>query len=117
MPGSINEADCTLTTVHWHSAAVGCICFSSDGNYMLSGGSEAVLVIWQLRSGTRTYLPRLGAALRCIHPTPDPSAYLVTQVDNTMRLVNTSTMKVDCSVYAMLPMPRGAHGNGSGYRK
>lgn len=32
------------TTVHWHASAVGALCFSLDGTYLLSGGQEGVLV-------------------------------------------------------------------------
>ena len=32
------------TTVHWHAHAVGALCFSLDGKFLLSGGQEAVLV-------------------------------------------------------------------------
>mmetsp|Transcript_23554 Transcript_23554/g.65323 ORF Transcript_23554/g.65323 Transcript_23554/m.65323 type:complete len:792 (+) Transcript_23554:137-2512(+) len=112
-PRSRSEALTALTTMHWHSAAVNCIAFSSDGRYMLSGGSEAVLVIWQLHSGQRTYLPRLGSALMTISSTPDPSTFLVSQADNCARLINTSAMKVECSVYGVLPPPRSADAEGA----
>ena len=32
------------TTVHWHAHPVGALAFSPDGNYLLSGGVESVLV-------------------------------------------------------------------------
>lgn len=32
------------TTVHWHAHAVGAVCFSVDGSYLMSGGQEGVLV-------------------------------------------------------------------------
>ena len=32
------------STMHWHAHAVGALCFSPDGNFLLSGGQEAVLV-------------------------------------------------------------------------
>ena len=32
------------TTWHWHAHPVRCLCFSTDGTYLLSGGEEAVLV-------------------------------------------------------------------------
>uniref|UniRef100_A0A061SNK5 NET1-associated nuclear protein 1 (U3 small nucleolar RNA-associated protein 17) n=1 Tax=Tetraselmis sp. GSL018 TaxID=582737 RepID=A0A061SNK5_9CHLO len=62
----------SLTTQHWHPSPVGCLCFSQDGHYLLSGGLETVLVIWQLSTGARNYLPRLGGALRSIRALPDP---------------------------------------------
>eukprot|EP00191_Tetraselmis_sp_GSL018_P008412 CAMPEP_0177614914 /NCGR_PEP_ID=MMETSP0419_2-20121207/23062_1 /TAXON_ID=582737 /ORGANISM="Tetraselmis sp., Strain GSL018" /LENGTH=760 /DNA_ID=CAMNT_0019112309 /DNA_START=83 /DNA_END=2362 /DNA_ORIENTATION=- len=81
----------SLTTQHWHPSPVGCLCFSQDGHYLLSGGLETVLVIWQLSTGARNYLPRLGGALRSIR--------------DTIRVVNTSTMKISCSIHGPLQPP------------
>jgi NET1-associated nuclear protein 1 (U3 small nucleolar RNA-associated protein 17) len=103
-----SEAKTSVSTVHWHSAPVGSVCFSADGNHLLSGGLEAVLVIWQLSSGKRNYLPRLGGALVSISDSPDPVNYLVAQSDNTVRLINISSMRVDASIYGMLPPPKTA---------
>jgi hypothetical protein len=33
--------------------------------------------------------------------------YLVAQSDNTLRIINTSSMKVECSVYGVQPPPAG----------
>eukprot|EP00878_Enallax_costatus_P013093 GHUV01013681.1.p1 GENE.GHUV01013681.1~~GHUV01013681.1.p1 ORF type:complete len:298 (+),score=25.60 GHUV01013681.1:581-1474(+) len=32
------------TTVHWHAHAVGAVCFSAEGSFLMSGGQEGVLV-------------------------------------------------------------------------
>jgi NET1-associated nuclear protein 1 (U3 small nucleolar RNA-associated protein 17) len=48
---------------HWHSHAVLSMCFSDDGAYLLSGGSEGVLVIWQTKTSQKQFLPRLGGAI------------------------------------------------------
>ena len=45
-------------------------------------------VAWQLDTGKRTYLPRLAGALSAISPVArDPARYVLTQADNTLRLV------------------------------
>ena len=46
------------TTVHWHASAVGCLTFSPDGTYLLSGGREGVLVQWQVETGAQNFVPR-----------------------------------------------------------
>lgn len=50
---STSEAAALLrpATLHWHASAVGCLSFSPDGTYLLSGGREGVLVMWQVRAG------------------------------------------------------------------
>ena len=96
-------------TVHWHAHAVGALTFSIDGAYLLSGGQEAVLVIWDVNSGRRAYLPRLGGPLVGIVGCPsDPSRYAIRQTDNTLRIVNAAAMTVEASVHGIRPLPRSA---------
>lgn len=93
-------------TVHWHAHAVGAVVFSIDGTYLLSGGQEAVLVIWDVISGRRAYLPRLGGALTAIAACPsDPARFSIGQSDNTLRVLNTAAMTVDASIHGIRPLP------------
>lgn len=49
----------------------------------------------QVENGSQNFLPRLGGPLVSIRPSPvDPARYLVSQADNTLRVVNTASMKV-----------------------
>jgi NET1-associated nuclear protein 1 (U3 small nucleolar RNA-associated protein 17) len=101
-------------SVHWHAHAVGCISFSSDGRYLLSGGKEAVLVLWDVKTSGRAYLPRLGGPLAGITPCKsDPAKYCLSQSDNTVRIVNIASMIIECSIHGMRPMPRVALGKHS----
>ena len=56
-------------------------------------------VIWQLETGKRNYLPRLGGALTSIEPClADPALYVICQADNTIRVVRpavTYAFRVD----------------------
>ncbi len=46
-------------------------------------------VIWRLDTGARTYLPRLAGAVTNISAVPaDAAAYVLTQADNTIRMVS-----------------------------
>ena len=49
--------------MHWHAQAVTCLKATEDGGYLLSAGHEGVLVMWQLDTGYRQVLPRLGGAV------------------------------------------------------
>ncbi|GAA5977677.1 hypothetical protein JCM11641_001375 [Rhodosporidiobolus odoratus] len=49
--------------LHWHAHAVSSLAFTPNGAYLLSGGQEAVLVLWQLHTGHQEYVPRLGAPI------------------------------------------------------
>ena len=55
--------EAVTTVLHWHAHAVNTLCFNSDGTYLLSGGQEAVLTMWQMLTGAKRFLPRLGAPL------------------------------------------------------
>ena len=99
-------------TVHWHAHAVGALSFSIDGAYLLSGGHEAVLVIWDVNSGRRAYLPRLGGPLVGIAICPDdPSRYAIRQSDNTLRIINAAAMTVEASLHGIRPLPRAFENN------
>lgn len=92
------------TTHHWHSRAVGCLHFSGDGAHLFSGGEEAVLVVWNIKDGTKTYLPRLGAPLTKIIPRrEDPSRLALFAADNAVRLVNVASMSVEGTIQGIRP--------------
>ncbi|KAJ2133069.1 NET1-associated nuclear protein 1 [Coemansia sp. RSA 1807] len=85
------------STHHWHAHRVNAIAFSGD-SLMLSGGEEGVLVLWQLDTETRDYLPRLGSDIVGISPSPDHMRYAITLRDNTIRIVSA----VDRSLVSLL---------------
>lgn len=93
-------------TVHWHAHPVGCVAFSRDGRYLLSGGEEAVLVLWDVLSGSRGYLPRLGGPVIGISSCKsNMSRYCLRQADNTVRIVNIASMSIECSIHGVRPIP------------
>lgn len=48
------------TVLHWHAHAVSSLRFTDNGANLLSGGEESVLVLWQLATHGREFVPRLG---------------------------------------------------------
>ena len=98
------ENSLPCTTFHWHSRTVQCLSFTSDSAYLLSGGSEGVLVIWHLEDGQKSYLPRLGASLRGISPFPrDAARVAIACADNAVRLISISSMVVECAITGVMP--------------
>ena len=89
------NAGMSVATIHWHANPVAALCFSQDGRYLLSGGEEAVLVVWQLLTLKRTYLPRLGGPISHITCIPDdPTKYVIGQRSNVVRIVSLAAMQV-----------------------
>jgi NET1-associated nuclear protein 1 (U3 small nucleolar RNA-associated protein 17) len=54
----------------WHVDEVLALSFSLNGEYLLSGGKERVLVFWQLETGNLQFLPRLYGDIRNIYVDP-----------------------------------------------
>lgn len=59
-------AEPSSSVLHWHAHAVASLAFTPNGAYLLSGGREAVLVLWQLHSGHQEYVPRLGSEIETL---------------------------------------------------
>ena len=132
------------TTLHWHAHCVSALALTPDGRYLLSGGAEAVLVVWQLdRDGghEKTFAPRLGAPVTAIATGLDGGAereeagagagaplIAVATADNTVRLLSLVDLECcwalrgvaldpfACNVQLHDPnaLVRGATGDGGG---
>lgn len=96
--GSRIRDDPVTTTVHWHAHRVGAITFDSSGAHMYSGGQEMVLVIWQLESGKKDWLPRLPAPIIGMSHTPDETLLAIRCSDNTIKLINSRSRLLQVAV-------------------
>ena len=92
------EKKATTTTLHWHAHSVSSIAFTANGAYLLSGGEEAVLVIWQLHSGKKEFVPRVGAPIANIAVSKpkdgNEEEYLLGLADASFVFVRSSTMRI-----------------------
>ncbi|GAA5841430.1 hypothetical protein JCM3766R1_004082 [Sporobolomyces carnicolor] len=52
--------------LHWHVHPISSLSFTPNGAYLLSGGHEAVIVLWQLHTNHQEYVPRLGAPIQTL---------------------------------------------------
>lgn len=93
------EKRAQTTTLHWHAHAVASIAFTPNGAYLLSGGEESVLVIWQLHTGKKEFIPRVGAPINTIAVTKggESEEYLVGLADATFTFISAATLKVSRS--------------------
>ncbi|KAL7926769.1 quinon protein alcohol dehydrogenase-like superfamily [Trichoderma austrokoningii] len=78
---------------HWHRKAVHSVKWSRDGNYMISGGSENVLVMWQMDTNKRNYLPHLSGSVENIVVSSSGSSYVVHLDDNSTMILSTAELK------------------------
>ena len=68
------------------------------GNYVISGGQETTLVLWQLETEQRQYLPHLGAAIESIVVSPSGSSYAIRLADNSAMILSTSELQPTFSI-------------------
>eukprot|EP00127_Corallochytrium_limacisporum_P001497 Clim_evm3s61 gene=Clim_evmTU3s61 len=90
-----------ITTLHWHAQGVAAIALSPDGGYCVSGGLEGVMVVWQLSSNAKTFLPRLGSGIvGSVYLDDDASnasggvSVVLTFANNSVKVVNTNTLQI-----------------------
>ena len=81
------------TIKHWHRDAVGSVKWSKDGNYLISGGAETTLVLWQLDTGARNFLPHLSSPIDSIVVSPSGTSYAVRLADNSCLVISTQELK------------------------
>ncbi|KAG8674975.1 NET1-associated nuclear protein 1 [Fusarium poae] len=91
-PGSEREL-IQAQNYHWHRKAVHAVKWSRDGNYMISGGSENSLVLWQMDTGKKDLLPHLSGSVENITVSASGSAYVVHLDDNSVLVLSTAEMK------------------------
>ncbi|KAL7789953.1 hypothetical protein V8C37DRAFT_385653 [Trichoderma ceciliae] len=78
---------------HWHRKAVHAVKWSRDGSYMISGGSENVLVMWQMDTIRKDFLPHLSGSVENIVVSASGSSYVVHLDDNSTMVLSTAEMK------------------------
>ncbi|KAL9257947.1 WD repeat-containing protein [Drosera capensis] len=103
----------SCSTWHWHSSEVNLLYFSSDGAYLYSGGNEGVLVMWQLDTGKKKFLPRIGSPLLYFILSSDSGLSAISCADNRIVLLNMSSWEILKTV-AGIKLPCSIQGTYSG---
>ena len=83
--------------LHWHSRGP-TIQHTQDGVYLLSGGREGVLVIWQLSTGKRQFLPGLDAPINFLTLSPDFKYYAAVTKNNKIVVLNSASLSLHQSI-------------------
>ncbi|MCJ1288352.1 hypothetical protein MMC26_007707 [Xylographa opegraphella] len=84
--------------LHWHRTGVGAVKWSADGNYIISGGGETVLTLWQLDTGQKQLLPHLSARIEGVVVSPSGNSYAIRLADNSAMVVSTAELQPIVSV-------------------
>lgn len=83
----------TTRRLHWHRTAPLSVKFSPDSNYLVSGGDETVLVIWQLDTNQKQVLPHLTTPILNLTISHQGSAYALRLADNSVMVLSTADLQ------------------------
>ena len=106
------EKKTQTANLHWHAHTVSSLAFTPNGAYLLSGGEEAVLVIWQLHTGKKEFVPRVGAPIQTISLSPSGphgEEYLLGLSDATHTFVSAANLRISRSYSRMKMGKRDGH--------
>lgn len=101
-------------TLHWHRDAVSAVKFTPDNQYLISGGKETVMVLWQLETGKKQFLPHLTSEVERLVVSPEGDRYSVQMGDNSVMVLSSSELKPVAN-FAGLQMPVPPQELGSSY--
>ncbi|TVY90152.1 U3 small nucleolar RNA-associated protein, partial [Lachnellula willkommii] len=62
-------------------------------NYIISGGTETVLVLWQLDTGKQQFLPHMSATIQNVVVAPSGSSYGIQLADNSALILSTAELQ------------------------
>ncbi|KAF2203415.1 WD40 repeat-like protein [Delitschia confertaspora ATCC 74209] len=99
--GEISAESLKPKLLHWHRDAVGSVKWSQDGNYVISGGKETVLVIWQLATGNHQTLPHLTSAIENIVVSPHGASYALSLANNSVVVLSTSELEPKTNIVGL----------------
>ncbi|KAI5303854.1 hypothetical protein KEM56_007119 [Ascosphaera pollenicola] len=91
--GKDQKAKLNPNRFHWHRFGVKAVRWSRDGNYLISGGVENVLVLWQLDSGRKQFLPHLSSHICSLAVSPNGDAYAAKLADNSAMVLSTAELR------------------------
>jgi len=99
-----NESPSASSQLHWHREEVGALAWSADGNYLISGGRETVLVLWQLETGSHQFLPHLESPIGSIVVSPTGTSYAIRLADNSVMVMSTSELTPTSNIAGLQSM-------------
>lgn len=73
----------------------------TPGNYIISGGQESVLVLWQLDTGRKQFLPHLSSPICNLVVSRNGNSYVVKLADNSVMVLSTRELQPSANVIGL----------------
>ena len=90
----ITNKNYILYTKHWHSHAILDLALDPNNDYLYSCGQEGVVVIWNIHTWVKSFLPRLGEPVLGIRVLPDSQNLACFLKNNSIIFINLTKMKI-----------------------
>jgi hypothetical protein len=85
---NLREKKHLISTKHWHSHKVSAIETDIHSEYLYTAGEEGVIVIWNLKTEAKSFLPRLSTEIRTLSLSPDNQILCLNCKDQSLKFVN-----------------------------
>jgi len=85
----------------------------TTGNYLISGGQESVLVLWQLDTGKKQFLPHLSSPICNVVVSPSGNSYIVKLADNSIMVLSARELQPFANVTGIQMSPDVANKDSS----
>ncbi|OOF91054.1 hypothetical protein ASPCADRAFT_211656 [Aspergillus carbonarius ITEM 5010] len=104
--GRLNGKNLTPRRLHWHRSCVNSVRWSKDGNYIISGGNESVMVLWQLDTGRKQFLPHLSSPIGNIAISTSGNSYAVKLADNSIIVLSARELQPSSTITGLQLCPK-----------
>lgn len=91
---NLNEKKQVTATKHWHSHKVTAIETDPNYEYLYTAGEEGVIVVWNLRTEAKNFLPRMNGEITSLSLSPNSQMLCLVTKDNTLKCINLSNMSI-----------------------
>ncbi|CAI2384232.1 unnamed protein product [Moneuplotes crassus] len=89
-----NEHGPTISSRHWHSNRVNVLEFTKDNAFLLSGGKEAVLVLWHQVTQENSFVSRIGNQIVNLSTSDDGTLFAVSMSDNSIKIIRAQNYEI-----------------------
>ncbi|GKZ37947.1 hypothetical protein AbraIFM66950_009810 [Aspergillus brasiliensis] len=104
--GRQHERSLTPRRLHWHRNSVNSVRWSKDG------GHESVMVLWQLDTGRKQFLPHLSSPIGNIVISTSGNLYAVKLADNSIIVLSARELQPSSTITGLQLCPKVAKAHG-----